>query len=470
MEARRDLTNHARSLALGAVDSPARIPDATDAFSNDALNRSSSGPTSLAARREDPAAAELGEDAAATTVDIDIDDGNDDTDDEATLRGRPAESPTRPTHRRSSSAPGKWSHGGSRRGGGGGGGGGGRGSRFGEEQFMRAEWMVDIPADLASAWCVVPRPDGDRALVISSRGTTTSRGKTGRVLHRFQSALPGGSSTTRHGRAEDAFCILDCVFHRQNQTYYAMDCLAWNGMSMYDCSAEMRLSWLHAKLGDPETAECAAAGPPGPNNKYTFAVPPAMPCDANGLLRAYAEDVGFERDGLMFLAKDGNYELGTTPLAMLWKDPRCSAHFLDENPGLSDPGRQRVVLALRAETGDVVTGDAQPVALARLPPQFIATADGGEGGGLRDGVLIRFAVGDGGLDVRDGVITGADLMYEGLANQRRGHGADSATKILFQYYARREPITLQEIGEAVTEQASAPGGGGGADDRIYDSM
>lgn len=465
MEARRDLTNHARSLALGTVDSAAPIPVATDAFSDDALNRSSSGPTPLATRHDDPAVAELGEDATTTTVDVDIDDGDENIDDEATLRGRPAESPTRPTHRRSSSAPGKWSHGGSRRVVGGG---GGRGSRFGEEQFMRAEWMVDIPADLASAWCVVPRPEGDRALVISSRGTTTSRGKTGRVLHRFQSALPGGSSSTRHG---DAFCILDCVFHRRDQTYYAMDCLAWNGMSMYDCAAEMRLSWLHAKLGDPETAECAAAGPPGPNNKYTFAVPPAMPCDANGLGRAYADEVGFARDGLMFLAKDGNYELGTTPLAMLWKDPRCSAHFLDENPGLSDSGRQRVVLALRAETGDVVTGDAHPAALARLPPQFIASADGGDGGGLRDGVLIRFAVGDGGFDVRDGVIVAADLMYEGLANQRRGYGADSATKILFQYYARREPITAKEICDAVTEQAyagaSRPGIGEGADERMY---
>ena len=48
MEARRDLTNHARSLALGTVDSAAPIPVATDAFSDDALNRSSSGPTPLA--------------------------------------------------------------------------------------------------------------------------------------------------------------------------------------------------------------------------------------------------------------------------------------------------------------------------------------------------------------------------------------------------------------------------------------
>ena len=85
--------------------------------------------------------------------------------------------------------------------------------------------------------------------------------------------------------------------------------------------------------------------------------------------------------------------------------------------------------------------------------------------------MIRFAVGDGGFDIRDGVIVAADLMYEGLANQRRGYGADSATKILFQYYARREPITVKEICDAVTEQAyagaSRPGIGEGADDRMY---
>ena len=76
MEARRDLTNHARSLALGTVDSAAPIPVATDAFSDDALNRSSSGPTPLATRHDDPAVAELGEDATTTTVDVDIDDGD----------------------------------------------------------------------------------------------------------------------------------------------------------------------------------------------------------------------------------------------------------------------------------------------------------------------------------------------------------------------------------------------------------
>ena len=177
-----------------------------------------------------------------------------------------------------------------------------------------------------------------------------------------------------------------------------------------------------------------------------------------------------------------------------------------------------MVLCLKVPSGDVGTGDAAPVVLARLPAQFLASAEGrggegaggdeggamsegdmreggfaaaaagegngmsegeggagggrgggggaggrgggvdggggrggsrrrgGEGGGgLKDGLLLRFAVGPGGLTLRDGLPVAADLMYQGLANQRRGAGADSLTKILFQYYARREPITIEEI-------------------------
>jgi snurportin-1 len=130
------------------------------------------------------------------------------------------------------------------------------------------------------------------------------------------------------------------------------------------------------------------------------------------------------------------------------------------------------VLSLKGSTGDVVTGDPAPIALARLPAQFLESASaaaggvdgtgddgGGEGvatrrggGGLKDGLLLRFAVGERGLQIQDGLPVAADLVYEGIANQRRG-GADTMTKILFQYYARREPITVEEIGSAVESQA-----------------
>ena len=56
--------------------------------------------------------------------------------------------------------------------------------------------------------------------------------------------------------------------------------------------------------------------------------------------------------------------------------------------------------------------------------------------------------------MKDGLPVAADLLYEGIANQRRGSGADSMTKILFQYYARREPITIGEIAAAVSPTPS----------------
>lgn len=54
--------------------------------------------------------------------------------------------------------------------------------------------------------------------------------------------------------------------------------------------------------------------------------------------------------------------------------------------------------------------------------------------------------------MEDGRPTGAALRFEGSAQQRRGR-ADAWTKIAFQYFARREPLTFQELGAAVSGEA-----------------
>ena len=295
---------------------------------------------------------------------------------------------------------------------------------------MRPEWLVDVPPDLARAWCVLPRPEGRRALVVASRGSTAARAKTGGVSRRFASALPGGSRATQRGGGEGGFCILDCVFHEPDATYYVLDTLAWNGVSLYDCAAEMRAAWTHAKLGHPETAECPEAGAANANtNAFRFAPLPVYDADAAGIRNAYdAAPVPFQRDGLLFLAKDGAYELGVTPLAALWKDARCSRYFLEENPGSSDPERQRVVLSLDAATGDVVTGDVPRRSRSRgSREEYVAPEDGGAappGGGLRHGAAAsssRSATAGSWRSPRSGaVLARVDLVYEGLANQRRG--------------------------------------------------
>jgi snurportin-1 len=51
------------------------------------------------------------------------------------------------------------------------------------------------------------------------------------------------------------------------------------------------------------------------------------------------------------------------------------------------------------------------------------------------------------VQVVDGNPVGADLRYEGSAHSRRGR-ADTISKVLFQYLARREPLTLQTLLDA----------------------
>jgi snurportin-1 len=118
------------------------------------------------------------------------------------------------------------------------------------------------------------------------------------------------------------------------------------------------------------------------------------------------------------------------------------------------PAAQQVVLAYRGD-GTVATADDPPVALGRMPPEWVAAMGPKL---LRPGRLLRFGLGPGGLRFEGGSPAGADLKYGGPANQRRGR-ADIYSKVLFQALARAGAAPgLDELRAA----AAAGGGGGGA--------
>lgn len=73
---------------------------------------------------------------------------------------------------------------------------------------------------------VLPRPEGQRCLVVAARGTTVARLRNGVLLERFASPLPGGGQA-QQGGGEDNFCILDCVYHATDETYYILG--GWAG-------------------------------------------------------------------------------------------------------------------------------------------------------------------------------------------------------------------------------------------------
>ncbi|XP_004297553.1 PREDICTED: snurportin-1 [Fragaria vesca subsp. vesca] len=299
------------------------------------------------------------------------------------------------------------------------------------KQLMLPEWMIDVPHRLPHDWYVLPRPSGKRCFVVSSDGTTISRQRNGTVLHRFPSALPHGSRN-RDGSGPPSYSILDCIFHEMDQTYYVIDMVCWKNYSYYNCSTEFRFTWLEEKL-----RETNARDAPSYYHKYRFSLVPWGCCDLAGLHEAYAGEVPFVKDGLLFYNKHAHYQPGNTPLALVWKDEHCSQYVIDTDNKGQVPSHQQVVLELQ-DDGKVTTSDDPPVVFGCLNLDFIQQS------GLKTGCLLRFAIGDGGLTIVDGKLERADLHYLGMSNRARAF-ADTCSKIMFQSMARGSPLRIDDL-------------------------
>jgi snurportin-1 len=326
-------------------------------------------------------------------------------------------------------------------------------------QLQLPEWMIDCPSSLSTDWLVMPRPEGKRYLLeTSSRGHIVTRGRNGFAVHSLKSSLP-------------ASCCLDCIFHEPSRTFYALDLLAWNGHEFLSCDAAFRLSWLRSKMDEEATtASDPSSNDPMTSNKDTlgqgriiltdpntsnvlYLTPlPFFSSDSQGLSCCYhssaiAHDsplaqfcsLGFIPDGLSFIHKESHYHFGQSPLFVLWKDAHCSRYLLDTDSQGKALEQQQLKLQLLMD-GTVATSDEPPVILGQLPASFLEKAPSG----TKAGKLLRFSLGKGGIQFHDSRPYGADLTFLGFVNQRTNK-ADCFTKILFQFQARRSPISFTQI-------------------------
>ncbi|XP_049376204.1 uncharacterized protein LOC125841181 [Solanum stenotomum] len=299
------------------------------------------------------------------------------------------------------------------------------------KQLMLPEWMIDVPDKLNTDWYVFARPAGKRCFVVSSNGTTISRLRNGVLLHRFPSALPNGARTN-NSKAAQSYCILDCIFHESDETYYVIDGVCWAGISLYECTAEFRFFWLNSKL-----AETGACDVPSTYHKYKFSALPVYNCDKEGLQTAYAGQVPYVKDGLLFYNKHAQYQTGNTPLSLVWKDDHCSQYVIDTDNKGQVQSQQQVVLEL-LDDGRLATSDDPPVIFGCLLGEFMQKTE------LHRGDLIKFAIGEGGLVVVDSKLEKADLKYLGKSNRARAF-ADSYSKVLFQHAARYSPLRIEHL-------------------------
>ena len=308
---------------------------------------------------------------------------------------------------------------------------------------MQPEWMVAPPGDLQHAWYVAARPEGRRCLVVASRGSTLVRDKRGAVVLKAPTALPNGSQATQEG--SESFSILDCILDEAAKTFHVMDLMCWRGYLLYDCDTEFRQFWVQTKL-----AECAAgvagAEAEAAGWEYAFAPVGYFEASSAGILQAYQAPAPYAKNGLFFAHREAHYQLGLTPLCLVWKDPACCRYFVDTERDGTVPERQTAVLRLLPGGALAGTGDDPPV-----PACAVEVVDGRLhgvrlGAPLQEGAALRFSLGPAGPGFAGGLLE-LPWRFEGPA-KGRDRPADTFSKIVFQRMARTAPLGLRALLEA----------------------
>lgn len=259
------------------------------------------------------------------------------------------------------------------------------------------EWLVEIPKDLGSGgWLAVPRPEGKRCVLVSSRGRVVARTTSGDVLDQFECRWPNDT-------------VVECVW--SSGEYWALDVACWGGYSLYDCAAEFRFYWLASKLQEVEEVRVKAV--------------PFF--SSRQLIDAYSSPLPYARDGLLFYDKEGYYELGLTPLVCLWKDHATTRYFRQIDSCVLEIDEQNRLVTL---DGMVVP--------ERLVGDDASAVTAEERNKLSPGDLARF-------DLIPASSEGFVAVFKSACSAKRP-AADSSTKLTFALaHYRAQPITIQQL-------------------------
>ena len=284
---------------------------------------------------------------------------------------------------------------------------------FFARQMQIPDWMLVPPQDLAESWLVLAKPEGDRCLLLSDGGHVHVRQKNGHILEKFtDSRFPRGltildavcieppqtkkpaqnkmqDSNAGHEEIEEPSVPMEeptspieepasgddamgCAQGGKssgkgrrrrppgNRKYAICDVLVWGDMDMASTEAEFRLFWLQSRF--EEMREKA------PRRARPLQLIRALPATAESIRELYSEDFGYSKDSLMFLHREGRYQISepVTPVAKLWRDRQLSRFVVDtpDEKGQDLPSKQSVVLEVRGG-GRLRTADRHLVAQCR---------------------------------------------------------------------------------------------------------
>mmetsp|Transcript_1040 Transcript_1040/g.1651 ORF Transcript_1040/g.1651 Transcript_1040/m.1651 type:complete len:529 (-) Transcript_1040:128-1714(-) len=211
---------------------------------------------------------------------------------------------------------------------------------------------------------------------------------------------------------------------RPDRRYAVCDVLIWGDTDLVGADAECRMFWL-----DSRAAEFSENVPRKARTLQWISAKPATP---ETLCQAYRDDVGYPKDSLMFLHREGHYAMDQpiTPLALMWRDRRLSRFVVDtpDEHGEKLPERQAIVLELRGN-GYLRTADRLLVANISEEEIKAVVQDAN-----KSKALLRCEVE--GVDVEQQKLLGLKPVAYVAARSRVW--ADSWGRVLFQHMHRKD--------------------------------
>ncbi|XP_025076863.1 uncharacterized protein LOC112553693 isoform X2 [Pomacea canaliculata] len=168
---------------------------------------------------------------------------------------------------------------------------------------------AELPRDLDRNWLCIPCPEGTRCLLLAADNTTHAYDLDGNLLCTHDTHLPAGSCARVSQVTDHSVCtVLDCLYNEEQQIYYVIDVLCWNGESLYRQDTQYRHHYMHEQM-----AKTTSLFKISQTNPYTFHPLTSCSCMALTLARAIA-NVSYQMTGLLFYHKDACYTPGVTPL------------------------------------------------------------------------------------------------------------------------------------------------------------
>lgn len=185
---------------------------------------------------------------------------------------------------------------------------------------MLSEWLIQRPMNFETEWLLRATPVGKRCLVFSRKGDTVAYSRTGKFIQSFQSILPGGCKV-QSTQCRRQFAILDCIYVQSNNSFYLMDCLAWNEHKLYESEASFRFFWLQSRYNELQDKLQMLSS----RNESRFYCLKTYSASNEQIYEALHNDQitkehNLELDGLLFFHSRGPYVPGANPL-VLWIKP-----------------------------------------------------------------------------------------------------------------------------------------------------